>query len=69
MYCTTEDCFYYLGGSYTPKEKSLDAYLLSTSVASVRKNVAGVPVRVFVDLQENKVRLIVVVILYLRSLI
>ena len=55
LYCQTEDCHHYLGGSFKPKEKFLDAYLLTTSIASVRKNVAGAAVRVFVNLQKNKV--------------
>ena len=58
LYCFGEDCHYYLGGSYAPKEKSLDAQLLTSSLASVRKNVAGVPIRILVNLQENKVILI-----------
>ena len=48
-------CNYYLGGSYSPVVKPIDAKLLTLSVASVRKNPTGIPVRVLVNLQENKV--------------
>ena len=51
-----DDCHNYLGPyTYKPKEKTLDAQLITTSLASVRKNVGGVAVRVFVDLPNNKV--------------
>ena len=45
-----------LGGTHQPKEKALDALLITSNLVSVRKNVGGVPVRVFVNLQQNKVR-------------
>ena len=56
LYCDGQDCYYYLGGSYVPKEKALDAHLLTATLASVRKNDTGAALRVFVNLQENKVK-------------
>lgn len=49
------DCHNYLGGDYNPEEKALDALLISDNFASVRKNVTGAPIRVIVDLEQNKV--------------
>jgi hypothetical protein len=53
--CIEVSCEAFLGGSYKPKESALDAKLLNSTIASVRLNTAGVAVRVFVDLKENKV--------------
>ena len=50
-----EDCQTFMGGNYEPKEKALDAKLITSNIASVRLNTAGVAVRVFVDLKEAKV--------------
>ena len=57
-YCTQENCDAYLGGKYKPPDKNqiLDAKLITAHIASVRLNKAGVPVRTFVDLKQNKVR-------------
>ena len=56
-FCTKENCNYYLGGSYVPapKLKNIDAYILTDSLVSVRKNDHGASIRVFVDVKENKV--------------
>ena len=56
QFCTAEDCHYYLGGTHNPDKKHLDAHLISDNIASVRKNVTGAPIRVIVDLKQNKVR-------------
>jgi hypothetical protein len=53
--CTEANCQAFLGGNFIPKEKTLDAKLITSTIASVRLNTAGVPVRVFVDLKESKV--------------
>ena len=53
--CPEENCGAFLGGKYEPKETDLDAKMITSIIASVRLNPAGVPVRVFVDLKENKV--------------
>ena len=53
--CTGLSCDAFLGGSFKPKVKEADAQLLTSTIASVRLNAAGIPVRVFVDLKENKV--------------
>ena len=53
--CTGLNCDAFLGGSFKPKVKEADAQLLTSTIASVRLNAAGIPVRVFVDLKENKV--------------
>ena len=51
-------CGYYLGGNYQPKEKTTpDAWLITSSLASVRANTGGIPTRCFVDLASNKVAL------------
>ena len=50
-----DNCDAFMGGSYQPKEREKDAQLLTSTIASVRLNAAGVAVRVFVDLKENKV--------------
>ena len=55
LYCTEDGCDAYLGGKYTPKDKKPDAQMITSNIASVRLNQAGIPVRVFVDLEENKV--------------
>ena len=54
-YCGS--CHFLLGGKYEKKEKSLDAKMLTASIASVRTNVAGSNVRTFVSISgEMKVR-------------
>ena len=50
-----KNCHAYLGGKYEAKEKVLDAKMITSDIASVRLNQAGLPVRIFVDLKENKV--------------
>ena len=50
-----DNCDAFMGGSYLPKEREKDALLITSTIASVRLNAAGVAVRVFVDLKENKV--------------
>ena len=54
-HCTESNCGAFLGGSYKPPEKVVDAKLLTSSIVSVRQNPAGIPTRVFVDLRGNKV--------------
>ena len=54
--CSEGNCDGFLGGSYKPKPTEKDAKLLTSTIASVRLNTAGVPVCVFVDLKENKVK-------------
>ena len=52
QYC--QDCSEYLGGRYVPKEKkSADPHLITSTLASVRTNIAGVPIRTFVDVPLN----------------
>ena len=48
-------CDGFLGGKYKPKEIVMDAKMITSTIASVRLNQAGIPVRIFVDLKENKV--------------
>ena len=50
-----DKCGAFLGGSFKPKEKTIDAKILASSIVSVRQNLVGVHTRVFVDLKENKV--------------
>ena len=50
-----DKCGTFIGGSFKPKEKTLDAKILTSSIVSVRQNLMGVPTRVFVDLKESKV--------------
>ena len=54
-FCLQNGCNAYLGGSYKPKQKENEAFMLTQSVCSVRMNTAGVPTRVFVDLSGEKV--------------
>ena len=57
-YCTQENCGGYLGGSYKPPQKDYslpDAKLITRDIASVRLHKTGHPIRVFVDLKQNKV--------------
>ena len=54
-HCTESNCGAFLGGSYKPPEKVVDARLLTSSIVSVRQNPVGIPTRVFVDLRGNKV--------------
>jgi hypothetical protein len=44
-----------IGGTYVPKKKTPDPHLITSSLASVRTNTAGVPIRTFVDLSLQKV--------------
>ena len=53
--CSETNCDAFLGGNYKVKAKDADAKLITSTIASVRLNTGGVPVRVFVDLRENKV--------------
>ena len=55
MYCSEDGCNAYIGGDAKLKEDKTDARMITSSIASVRLHRAGVPVRIFVDLQENKV--------------
>ena len=49
-------CGYYLGGTLVPKEKEAkDSYLITPTIASVRSNLTGVPLRCFVNLTSKKV--------------
>ena len=48
-------CGAYMGGKYREKEKTMDAMVLTSSIVSVRKNVTGQPIRIFVDLKVSKV--------------
>ena len=51
-------CKFRLGGTYEPppeKRSVPDSVLISDKIASIRKETAGEPVRVFVDLDQNKV--------------
>lgn len=53
-------CEFPLGGSYKPQpvnKRIPDSVIISESeqVASVRKDIAGEPVRIFVDLKQTKV--------------
>lgn len=53
-YCV--ECNNYLGGRFVPKDKnSTDPQLITSTLASVRTNTAGVPTRTFVDLALKKV--------------
>ena len=54
-YCTNLNCGAYIGGKYKEKGKPMDAMLLTSSIVSVRQNVTGRPIRVFVDLRSSKV--------------
>jgi hypothetical protein len=54
-FCLEAGCDAYLGGTYKPKKKEDEAFMLTQSVCSVRLNTAGVPKRVFVDLPGEKV--------------
>ena len=57
-YCTQEKCGGYLGGSYKPPQKDYslpDAKLITRDIASIRLHKTGHPIRVFVDLKQNKV--------------
>ena len=54
-YCTEDGCNGYLGGDAKEKEAKSDARMITSSIASVRLHRAGVGVRIFVDLKENKV--------------
>ena len=53
--CDKEKCGEFLGGTYVRKTKPLDAMMLTSTLASVRLNVTGVPLRVFVNVEESKV--------------
>ena len=55
--CTEANCDGYLGGQepIIVKEKDPIAQLITSTIASVRQHPGGHPVRVFVDLKENKV--------------
>jgi hypothetical protein len=48
-------CDGFLGGKYKPKDTVIDAKMITSTIASVWLNQAGIPVRIFVDLKENKV--------------
>jgi hypothetical protein len=51
------ECDKYLGGRFVAKEKkSKDSQLITSTLASVRTNTAGIPTRTFVDVSVNKVR-------------
>ena len=50
-----KSCGARIGGSYKPKEKTLDCQMITSSIASVRQNATGRPLRVFVDLKSRKV--------------
>ena len=55
--CTAEGCDRYLGGkAKTKPPKEQLAQLITSTIASVRLRTGGFPVRVFVDLKENKVK-------------
>lgn len=54
-YC--HDCNYFLGGQHVKSQKlkgSCDSRLITSSLASVRTNTAGIPTRTFVDLSLNQ---------------
>ena len=50
--CNT--CDHFLGGKYRPKEIDIDAKLLTSNLASIRVNLAGINVRTFVDIGESR---------------
>ena len=55
-----DNCNYRIGGQFVPKDKkNTDPQLLTSTLASVRTNKAGIPTRTFVDLSKNKVYTIV----------
>ena len=56
-YCTQENYGGYLGGNYEPPQKDMltDEKLITRDIASVRLNKTGQPIRIFVDLKQNKV--------------
>ena len=63
QYC--QNCNEYLGGRYVPKEKKgTDPHLITSTLASVRTNIAGVPIRTFVDVQLNKVNFFIQYCIY-----
>ena len=50
-------CKTYIGGTYVPKKKNTpDPHLITSNLASVRTNTAGVPTRTFVDLSLQMVK-------------
>ena len=55
QYCSAKGCGAYLGGNFVQSNTSPDAKMITNHVASVRLNKAGLPIRIFVDLLENKV--------------
>ena len=61
------DCQAFLGGSFKPTEKGLDAQLITSTLASVRLNKAGPNKRVFVDLKQAKVKIYIYIIFFLKK--
>ena len=67
LHCTEDNCNGYLGGKFKPKDTKPDAQMITPNLASVRLNKAGIPVRVFVDLEENKVHIFIFLKLHIRK--
>ena len=44
LYCSVSECGAYLGGKYEEKSSETDAKMISSTIASVRLNKAGIPV-------------------------